>query len=85
MFSSERSAARRHATDQRDGNHLVELALDLIEVNDLDGAGLGGIAPDVALRSRVLRWFCTVELDERPTASPISRTVGGTHEFFDGI
>src|SRR3989442_16014451 len=34
------------------------------------------------LRSRVLRWFCTVELEERPTASPTSRTVGGYPRIF---
>jgi hypothetical protein len=27
--------------------------------------------------SSVFRWFCTVEEELRPTARPISRTVGG--------
>jgi hypothetical protein len=39
-----------------------------------DFAGSRVIKPRV---SSVLRWFCTVEDELRPTARPISRTVGG--------
>ena len=41
-------------------------------VRDLLGSRL--ISPR---RSSWFRWLCTVELEESPTASPISRTLGG--------
>ena len=66
---SERDVADRPALDRRAGGRLER---------DLDRAGLARVAAEVALvleRARGARapWSG----DERPTASPISRTLGG--------
>ena len=44
---------------------------------DLDGPRLGRVAAEVTEALRLARWAWTVDVEVRPTASPISRTDGG--------
>ena len=84
MFSSARIGwpAATEPTSGRPGRDTERVAHAVLAVlpdavEQLDRARLGRVAPQQAELSRFARCACTVDDEARPTALPMSRTVGG--------
>ena len=76
MFSSARIGSPA-ATWPTSGSPLGRIALRALSTSSSIARGLVGSRRSSPIFSRLARWACTVEDECRPTALPISRTVGG--------
>jgi hypothetical protein len=77
ILVGEQRTARGNLTDERQPRQLCPAKGGRLASDELERPRLGRVALEEAGALEVCKVACTVEGEARPTASPISRTVGG--------